>query len=82
MNACPQLNCITPLRLLLAKESNLERWESEVKFMEAHNKKWRETPVWKNNQINVVEYLRSACKLANRYDARLSFLSLPRHNIN
>jgi hypothetical protein len=73
MDACPQLNCITPLRLLLAKESNPKRWESEVKFMEAHNEERRETPIWKNNQINVVEYLRSACKLANRYDVMVCF---------
>jgi hypothetical protein len=66
-DACPQLNCIAPLRLLLAKESNPERWESEVKFMESHNEKRRQTPIWENNQINVVEYLRRACKLADRY---------------
>ena len=73
MDACPQLNCIAPLRLLLAKESNPERWESEVKFMETHNEERRQTPLWENNQINVVEYLRSACKLAARYDIKNCF---------
>jgi hypothetical protein len=71
MDACPQLNCIAPLRLLLAKESNPERWETEVKFMESHNEERRQTPIWENNQINVVEYLRSACKLAARFDEEL-----------
>lgn len=70
-DACPQLNCVTPLRLLLAKESNPERWESEVKIMESHNEKRRKTPLWENNQINIVEYLRGACKLADRFDEEL-----------
>lgn len=75
-NSCPQLNCIAPLRLLLAKESNPERWESEVKFMESHNEKRRQTPIWENNQINVVEYLRKVCKLAARYDIKTALLSV------
>jgi hypothetical protein len=70
MDACPQLNCITPLRLLLARELNPERWESEVKILDAHNEERRKTPIWENNQINIVEYLRGACKLADRYDIR------------
>jgi hypothetical protein len=80
MDACPQLNCITPLRLLLAKELSPERWESEVKLMEAHNEERRKTPIWENNQINVVEYLRSACKLANGYDVIYCFALGPSHN--
>lgn len=83
MDACPQLNCIAPLRLLLAKESNPERWESEVNIMESHNEKRRQTPIWENNQINVVEYLRSACKLAARYDIKNCFtLSLVSQQAN
>ncbi|XP_069699600.1 SET domain-containing protein SmydA-8 [Periplaneta americana] len=71
MDVCPQLNCIAPLRLLLAKESNPERWESEVKLMEAHNDDRRDSPIWENNQINVVDYLRKVCKLADRFDEEL-----------
>jgi hypothetical protein len=67
MDACPQLNCVTPLRLLLIKESNPGRWESEVKIMESHNEERRNTAIWENDQINIVEYLRGACKLADRY---------------
>jgi hypothetical protein len=70
MDSCPQLNCVTPLRLLLAKELNPERWESEVKLMESHNEERRNKASWDNNQINIVAYLRSACKLADRYDIR------------
>ena len=66
MDSCPQLNCIAPLRLLLSKDSNPERWETEVKFMEAHNEERKNIYVWENNQINVVDYLRNACKLADR----------------
>jgi hypothetical protein len=36
--------------------------------MQSHNEERRKTPLWKNNQINIVEYLRGACKLADRYD--------------
>lgn len=75
MDACPQLNCVTPLRLLLVKESNPERWESEVKIMQNHNEERRKTPLWENNQINIVEYLRGACKLADRYDMLVSCYS-------
>lgn len=71
MDSCPQQNCITPLRLLLAKDSNPERWETEVKLMEAHNDERKETYIWENNQINVVDYLRNVCKLADRFDEEL-----------
>jgi hypothetical protein len=77
MDACPQLNCITPLRLLLAKESDPKRWESEVKFMEAHNEERRQTPIWENNHINIVKYLRTACKLADRYGISSCFAFSP-----
>ncbi|PSN52135.1 hypothetical protein C0J52_04306 [Blattella germanica] len=68
MDSCPQLNCITPLRLLLSNQSNPKRWELEVKLMEAHNEARKDTPIWENNQINVVEYLRNVCKLADKFD--------------
>ncbi|CAG9858601.1 unnamed protein product [Phyllotreta striolata] len=58
-----QYECITPLRLLLAKEKNPTRWKEEIEHMEAHNDIRKQRPIWNFNQHNVVEYLRSACKL-------------------
>ena len=59
----PQLDCITPLRLLLASEKNPERWNKDVKEMEAHNKKRSEKFQWKADHVNVVEYIRNRLKL-------------------
>lgn len=60
---CLQLECITPLRVLLAKEKNPERWAKEVAMMQDHSAERREKPIWQYNQVNVVEYLRGPCKL-------------------
>ncbi|CAH0392289.1 unnamed protein product [Bemisia tabaci] len=59
----PQLDCVTPLRLLLASESNSKRWNEEVKDMEAHIEARKKTPYWENEQTNVVKFLRERCKL-------------------
>ncbi|KAK9893097.1 hypothetical protein WA026_023770 [Henosepilachna vigintioctopunctata] len=67
---CLQYECITPLRLLLAKENNPQRWEEEVAQMESHNGKRKELPIWAFNQVNVVEYLRGPCKL-NKFSEEL-----------
>ncbi|XP_066992473.2 uncharacterized protein [Anabrus simplex] len=64
---CPQLECITPLRLLLARDKQKERWEAEVQQMEAHNDERKETPGWEANEVNVVQFLRNACKLADKF---------------
>ncbi|XP_014610022.1 PREDICTED: protein msta, isoform B [Polistes canadensis] len=61
-NGIPQLECITPLRLLLESLKNPERWEKEVKNMEAHNKMRIQKPHWKSDHVNVVEYLRKQLK--------------------
>ncbi|KAF2901270.1 hypothetical protein ILUMI_04907 [Ignelater luminosus] len=60
---CLQYECITPLRILLAIKANPERWEEEVKMMESHNNKRKSKPIWRFNQINIVNYLRGPCKL-------------------
>ncbi|CAH1104725.1 unnamed protein product [Psylliodes chrysocephalus] len=60
---CLQYECITPLRVLLATEKNPSRWNEEIQHMEAHNDIRKQKPIWEFNQHNVVEYLRSACKL-------------------
>lgn len=62
-NSVPQLECITPLRLLLESERNVERWNKEIKDMEAHNKIRREKIQWKSDHVNIVDYLRKQLKL-------------------
>ncbi|XP_012268035.2 SET domain-containing protein SmydA-8 isoform X2 [Athalia rosae] len=66
-NGVLQLDCVTPLRLLIASERDAERWRIEVKNMEAHNLKRAEQPAWKQNHVNIVEYLRSRCKLDSKF---------------
>nr|XP_012234311.1 PREDICTED: LOW QUALITY PROTEIN: protein msta, isoform B-like [Linepithema humile] len=62
-NGIPQLECITPLRLLLESERNSERWNKEVKDMEAHNKVRCQKKQWASDHVNVVDYLRKRLKL-------------------
>ncbi|XP_014482026.1 PREDICTED: protein msta, isoform B [Dinoponera quadriceps] len=62
-NGVPQLECITPLRLLLESERNVERWNSEVKDMETHNKIRCQKSQWKSDHVNIVDYLRKRLKL-------------------
>lgn len=68
----PQLECITPLRLLLASEKDAERWKSQVKDMEAHNKKRCTQAQWSKDQVNIVDYMRNRLKL-QRYSSSISF---------
>ncbi|KAL7741377.1 hypothetical protein ACLKA6_013817 [Drosophila palustris] len=70
--ACPQLDCITPLRVLLAKESQPERWLNEVAPMEHHEQARRENAdVWHADRVNIAQYLRGPCKLAERFSEEL-----------
>lgn len=62
-SVCLQYECITPLRMLLAKEKDPDHWQKEVDMMETHNDKRQERPIWQFFQTNVVEYLRGPCKL-------------------
>ncbi|XP_050101373.1 SET domain-containing protein SmydA-8 [Anopheles aquasalis] len=68
---CVQLDCITPLRMLLAKEANPERWEREIAPMEYHDDKRREGANWKVDDHNIVSFLRNACGLADRFSVEL-----------
>lgn len=52
-----QLDCITPLRVLLEKESNPARWTSEVEPMEHHRERRFGSETWKADAQNVVGYL-------------------------
>ncbi|XP_045451310.1 SET domain-containing protein SmydA-8 [Melitaea cinxia] len=67
----PQLDCITPLRLLLAKEKDPERWKREVEIMENHTEERRKKPTWDADQNNVVNYLIEHCKLEGRFSKDL-----------
>lgn len=67
---CLQYECITPLRVLLAKEKDPKRWQEQVAEMTAHNEVRKSKSIWEFNQKNIVEYLRGPCKL-ERFDADL-----------
>lgn len=59
----PQYECITPLRVLLAKEADPKRWEEEIQHMESHDDIRKKLPIWEYNSVNVVSFLRGPCKL-------------------
>ncbi|KAK0087191.1 hypothetical protein PV325_001560 [Microctonus aethiopoides] len=63
ISGIPQLDCVTILRLLLASEKFPDRWNNEVKNMEAHNKKRCTTKQWATDYVNIVLYLRDRLKL-------------------
>ncbi|CAH2267761.1 jg15178 [Pararge aegeria aegeria] len=67
----PQLDCITPLRLFLAKEKDPERWKEEVNVMETHNEERQKRPTWDADQNNIVNYLVDHCKLGDRCSREL-----------
>lgn len=60
---CLQLDCITPLRVLLERQSNFARWASEVDIMEHHREKRFGTPSWNMDSHNIVGYLLGPCKM-------------------
>lgn len=60
---CVQLDCITPLRVLLEKESNPARWNDDVEPMEHHRDKRFGSPAWNADSQNIVGYLLGPCKL-------------------
>lgn len=65
--SCMQLDCITPLRMLLAKEEHPERWDAEISVMEYHNESRNGSATWQQDQQNVVGYLRFPCGLKDRF---------------
>uniref|UniRef100_A0A182MZA2 SET domain-containing protein n=1 Tax=Anopheles dirus TaxID=7168 RepID=A0A182MZA2_9DIPT len=68
---CIQLDCITPLRVLLAKEADEARWTHEIEPMEYHDAERRESANWKVDENNIVAFLRGPCKLADRFPVEL-----------
>lgn len=69
-NACLQLDCITPLRVLLAKDMDDERWKTEVSAMETHEMERRSKPTWEADLQNIVKYIRGPLKLG-KYSEQL-----------
>ncbi|KAL1398667.1 hypothetical protein pipiens_008785 [Culex pipiens pipiens] len=69
--ACVQLDCITPLRVLLAKEANPDRWNAEIVMMEDHRAERDGNAFWKADQSNVVAFLRDSCGLKDRCSEEL-----------
>ncbi|XP_055593100.1 SET domain-containing protein SmydA-8 [Uranotaenia lowii] len=69
--SCLQLDCITPLRMLLEKEAHPDRWEMEIAPMEYHNDARKDTAIWQADQTNVVGYLRGPCGLKDRFSEQL-----------
>lgn len=67
----PQIDCITPLRVLLAKERDPERWEREVVMMEEHTAARQQRPTWNADQVNIADFLVDHCKLKDRFDKEL-----------
>lgn len=68
---CMQLDCITPLRMLLAKENDPDKWENEIMKMEYHPKERFDSPIYRADETNVVRYLRGPCNLKERFSAEL-----------
>ncbi|XP_063895180.1 SET domain-containing protein SmydA-8 [Helicoverpa armigera] len=69
--SAPQLDCITPLRILLAKEKDPDRWERDLEVMETHTADRKERPTWAADQVNIADFLVDHCKLASRFDKDL-----------
>ncbi|XP_004931827.1 SET domain-containing protein SmydA-8 [Bombyx mori] len=67
----PQLDCITPLRVLLAKEKDPHRWQYELEPMETHTEARQKKQTWSADQVNVVNFLVDHCKLGNKFDKEL-----------
>lgn len=60
--SCAQLDCVTPLRVLLTKDKEPERWSREVEPMEFHDEARRKHKYFEIDQNNVVNYLVNHCK--------------------
>ena len=68
---CVQLDCITPLRVLLESEANSQRWMDEVELVEHHSDKRRNGEAWDADQQNIVAYLQEPCELKERFSEEM-----------
>lgn len=66
-DACMQLDCITPLRMLLRKKADPERWTTQIESMEYHPQERQNSPTYRADAVNVVNYLRGPCKLRDHF---------------
>lgn len=66
LSVCIQLDCITPLRVLLAKEEKPDKWNNEIDQMEDHSQDRQSTASWAADTHNIVEYLLGPCQLKSR----------------
>lgn len=69
--ACMQLDCITPLRMLLKRDDDPIQWENEIMQMEYHPLERVNTSTYRADEVNIVGYLRGPCKLKDRFSAEL-----------
>lgn len=58
-------------RVLLQKEKDPKRWESEISKMEYHPEIRKNCEVYKADSVNVVGYLHGPCKLKDRFSEEL-----------
>lgn len=63
---CMQLDCVTPLRVLLERDANPGRWKDEVEPMEHHRDKRLGGDAWAADQQNIVQYLLGPCRMKER----------------
>lgn len=68
---CAQMDCITPLRVLLMIESRPEKWHSEVCLMEYHDEARKSSEHWEQDSVNIVNYLHDHCKLHKRFSREM-----------
>ncbi|XP_063704203.1 SET domain-containing protein SmydA-8-like [Culicoides brevitarsis] len=68
---CPQFECITPLRVLLAIEKNPKFFEQQVSLMEYHDVARRASAFWDADQQNIVNFLLTRCKFEGRFAREL-----------
>ncbi|XP_046657352.1 SET domain-containing protein SmydA-8-like [Daphnia pulicaria] len=62
----PVYQCITPLRGLLLKTTQPKLF-NEYKILENHNDLRRQSDMWRIYQVNVVQFLRKICGLADGF---------------
>lgn len=57
--------------MLLAKETDSDRWETEMDAMETHTEERQQLPTWNVDEINISDFLIDYCKLADRFNKEL-----------
>lgn len=63
--------CVQPFRFLLMKDIKPDTWDRDIVPMEDHRDARQKLPTWDIDNVNIVQYLRKHCKLADRYSDEL-----------